>query len=65
MVPLVEKRLDRGGGHVPAADEPRVVLLEAEHPDERISERSSGKMPTMSVRRPISLLKRSSGGSCF
>src|SRR3954447_9792262 len=27
----------------------------------RISERSSGKIPTTSVRRPISLLKRSSG----
>ena len=30
-------------------------------PTSRISERSSGKMPTTSVRRPISLLKRSSG----
>jgi hypothetical protein len=30
-------------------------------PASRISERSSGKMPTTSVRRPISLLKRSSG----
>ena len=30
-------------------------------PARRISERSSGKMPTTSVRRPISRLKRSSG----
>jgi hypothetical protein len=30
-------------------------------PTSRISERSSGKMPTTSVRRPISLLKRFSG----
>src|SRR5215217_1894237 len=30
-------------------------------PTSRISEGSSGKMPTTSVRRPISLLKRSSG----
>jgi hypothetical protein len=30
-------------------------------PTSRISERSSGKMPTTSVRRPISWLKRSSG----
>jgi hypothetical protein len=30
-------------------------------PASRISERSSGKIPTTSVRRPISRLKRSSG----
>jgi hypothetical protein len=50
MEALLEQRLNRGGGQVAAS-----------MPTSRISERSSGKMPTTSVRRPISLLKRSSG----
>ena len=52
---------DALGAEVAAPDQPLVVLFDAEHPGEADQRRSLGKIPTTSVRRPISLLKRSSG----
>ena len=49
------------GREVPAANEPFIVCWMASIEANRMSDAPSGKLPTTSVRRPISRLKRSSG----
>jgi hypothetical protein len=46
---------------VAATDEPFVVGFDGEHRDQADQRGAVGKMPTTSVSRPISRLKRSSG----
>jgi hypothetical protein len=52
---------DRLRREVAAANQPLVVLFDAQHPGEPDQAAVVGEDATTSVRRPISLLKRSSG----
>jgi hypothetical protein len=56
-----EDERDRFGREIASADQPLVICSMQSIPARRIRLWSSGKIPTTSVRRPISRLKRSSG----